>query len=705
MHKIQLTLGRVNCTFRNITVLVYSFLLLLVSYTAISQNKTTYNIAKAKIVETLKKRNIDPAYDKSIDNFYFATCDSLIRENLLVDNRPIKEILTSLFVVCNEKIEIKSISTLQIPAVNYNFMLILKTYKREPLINACMSMHATQSKILQSVFTGLLIGDSINTYAGLQEMLHDPYIISSRIWLPEYAVYKDTLLYSLANGAPEILANKLFKQDPFYTAIIDKMDNKTVKCVSAIAHDKYFDMTIPFSMALFEKRITLPEIRELSLVPKEFYHAFVMEAIRLHRSNDISISSFLNRPFTELNKKFANYYFITQINDLHEFPNATRFKVLNELPATDLYFLLLGGSSALYTSSFLYLYKKFLEEVSREGLNQFLDEIGYYQFDRFMANISDYGLVDDLMHKLDEEKVAAMLLMYLNRLANKQLTDMEIVLNSMTMAELLHKIRHHNTIAGVLSKRLDKIELQLQVQNHFMYQRIYKGFNDILLNRGEWLSNKKYDTLKVKLLQRNNCIVQVCFFYDDEDAASSFDNCIRSFPISIWKKEDKGNYIIFSSLRGYKIKVFINKPNSLPGFDSAQKEMLQAIESEGYQVTSFIHRGHSYYLKYSLAKMTASAQFVFLGSCGGYNQVLQVFQLNPDVNIIATRGVSSRLINDPILERINSDILNNGDIVWDNIWEDFTATFKSDYSKDLFSSYIQPNNYMGVKFIRMVFNF
>ena len=149
----------------------------------------------------------------------------------------------------------------------------------------------------------------------------------------------------------------------------------------------------------------------------------------------------------------------------------------------------------------------------------------------------------------------------------------------------------------------------------------------------------------------------------------------------------------------------MNKPNTKQGSDSSQNEMLQAIEQQGYEVTSFIHRGHSYHLFQSLKKMTASSQFVFLGSCGGYNQVLKLFELNPDVNIIATRSVGSKLINDPLLDKINIDIVNNKDIKWDVLWQEFDLKFQSKLTKDLFSSYTPPNKYIGIKFIRKVFSF
>jgi hypothetical protein len=209
----------------------------------------------------------------------------------------------------------------------------------------------------------------------------------------------------------------------------------------------------------------------------------------------------------------------------------------------------------------------------------------------------------------------------------------------------------------------------------------------------------------VQRLQRNNHIVQVCFFYDDEDGSSSFNSSLTTYRPENWEKEDKGNYIVLQSRHGNNMRVYMNKPMTTPGCDSAQDGMLRDIQAEGYEPTSFIHRGHSYHLFRSLQKITPACQFVFLGSCGGYNEVLKVFQLNPDVHIIVTRNIGSRLINDPLLQKINMEFVENRDIVWDDLWQAFDGRFQSKHTKDLFSSYIPPNKYVGVKFIRKVFNF
>ena len=697
--------------FCSLPAILFFGALQLLSFTASSQD--SYAVSKARILKTLKVRYIDKEYTQHIDRFYSTTCDSLIKKKITIDKKPIKDILIKLFDVCNNKINARAITSLRIPSLNQDFLLTLKTYNKGSIVNLYRNINVTKSNLLQNVFEGLLLGDSIKTTNGLREMLHDPYYISSSIQLIQYAAYRDSLLYALANGAPNILARKLADNDTFYTGLVNKSSSMTVKAISRLTMDDLYERTLPFSLAIFENSINIDSIKKLTLVPQDYYHAFVKEAIRLHISTDPEVHAFLKQPIADLNKKIANHYFIKQINDLHESPDNVRFVSINTLPLSDLYFLLvagknelvIGGSDALYTSSFLYVFKKFLKDADKEGLDNFFDDIGYYEFDGFISNISDYGLVDELVNNLSEEKVARLFGKFLAGLPNKQLTDNEIILNSMTMAEVLYEIRHHEGIKNYLVGEIDRIQKQPRMQNYFMYQRMYGGFKDILFNKDEYTSDNSYDILQVKRLQKQDNIVQACFYYDDDDASSSFASSTASYNGKQWDKKDLGNYIVLSSRTGNKMRVYMNKPNTKQGSDSSQNEMLKAIEQDGYEITSFIHRGHSYHLMQSLRKMTTSSQFVFLGSCGGYSQVLKVFELNPDVNIIATRSVGSKLINDPLLERINTDMVNNRDINWDILWKEFNIKFQSKQTKDLFSAYIPPNKYIGVKFIRKVFNY
>ena len=716
MYQLKITLQTFSNTFRSLSLLPLGifFLSVLAPFTS-SAEEINYAKTKETLIKNLKRTYIDQVYLQNIDRFYSTTCDSLIKKKFKMDDRPIKDILAKLFDVCNSNINSGAITSLGIPSLNNIFLATLKTYKKGSIRNLYMGVNYRQSNIMRSVFEDFPIGDTIRDIVGLREMFYEPYFISSRIKLPQYAVYKDTLLYALANVAPEILNRKIADNDTFYTALVNRSNKVSVKAIAGVKTDTYYDRVLPFSMAIQENRITVEDIKKLTMVPQDYYHAFVEEAIRLHTTANPEIKAFLKEPIFELNQKFGNYYFIKQINDLHESPDNVRFQVLNTLPAKELYFLLLAGSydltqegaSALYTSSFFYVYKKFLKETEKTGgVNKFFEDVDYYEFYKFISNVSDYGLVGDLINNLSEEKITRFLGDYLENLSNKQLADNEIILDAMTLAEILYETRNNENIKNNLVARIEKIERQPKLQNDLIYRRIYSVLKDLLLDKYKYEADKTYDVLQVKRLQKpNSPIVQVSFFYDDDDATSSFSSCIATYDSKTWDKKDKGNYVIFSSKVGNKMKVYMNKPNTKQGCDTAQDVMLQAIEQEGYEVTSYIHRGHSYHLPQSLRKINESCQFVFLGSCGGYKQVLKLFQLNPDVNIISTRSVGAKQINDPLLGRINSDIVNNKDIRWDDLWKEYNAKFQSKVAKDLFAGYMAPNKYIGIKFIRKVYNY
>ena len=675
----------------------------LCNYSAYSQDNA-YTISRDKLVETLKKKHIDKAWTQSINRFYFNTCDSLIAKNVVVDSRSIKVILTRLFDASQLKISNKSVSVLRIPSVNTFFMQTLATYKKRPLAGLYRQIGITQIAILESTFDGLVLGDSIGLVVGIREMLSNPFLISTRLADPKYLPFRDTLLYFLANGAPEILSEKLAGNDPLFTSLANKSTNPTVRAVTQIAKDNYYDRVLPFGLAIQENRVTEDSIRKLSLNPSEYYRAFADETIRLYTNPDRGVKLYLEQPIAALNKSLANKFYINEINTLHDSPDKVRFQILNNLSARELYFLLIGGSGQLYTSSFLYLYKKFIAESQKEGLDKFLKDVDYYQFGQFVSNISVYRLVDEFIEHLHEEKFAELMRNYFSKNLSPRLSDNEIMLNAMTISEILSEINHHPVVQRNLLGYINTYE-NAKVKQDIMLQRIFAGLKNILMNKTDYTSDPTYDVLPIKRLQKNNAIVQAAFFYDDEDGAGSFASSVASYDKKIWDKTDKGNYVVFNSLSGNNMRVYMNKPNTKPGSDSAQDEMLRHIRQEDYEVTSFIHRGHSYHLQQSLRKITPAAAFVFLGSCGGYSEVLNVFNLNPDVNIIVSRNIGSMLINDPLLQRINLDLVNNKDINWNNTWAHFNSVFTSKQTKDLFSSYIPPNKYVGVKFIRKVLSY
>ena len=668
------------------------------------ERDTSYINARNRLVTALKAHPIDQAFAQSIDKFYGKSCDSMLKKKIMIDAYPIKLVLTRLFETTKQKFDNGSISLLRVPSVNAYFLETMKANKVSPVLPVYRMIGLTQSLILDAAFDGTLIGDSIHSIVGIREMLAAPYYISTRISRPEYKPFRDTLLYFLANEQPETLTKRLAAHDSLVTALVNNSNNMTVRAVARTQQDVYYDKTLPFALAIQDNRTTAADVQKLTTDPEAYYKAFVDEVIRLHTDKSFETKSYLKGPVIALNKTLANKFYISEVNELHESPDNVRFKILNNRSPRELYFLLVGGTGELYTSSFLYIYRKFIKDAEKTGLDNFFRDIDYYQFDQFITNISGYGLVGDLAQHMNEESLAHQLGNMIGRISSSQLTDNEVILQAMTLSDVLYSLRDHAVIRDQLIKQIDNLKSP-KLAYDALLQRLYAGLKGILQDSNQYSSVGNYDVLAVDRLKKNNSIVQACFFYDDEDGTNSFANSTATYTANTWEKKDQGHYIVFVSKSGNNMRVYMNKPNTSVGCDTAQDEMLRDIRRDGYEPTSYIHRGHSYYLFQSLRKMTPSAQFVFLGSCGGYNEVLELFRMNPDVNIIATRNIGSSQINDPMLQQINSNFVNNKDIVWDDLWKSFDAKFQSKTARDLFSSYIAPNKYIGIKYIRKVFNY
>jgi hypothetical protein len=170
-----------------------------------------------------------------------------------------------------------------------------------------------------------------------------------------------------------------------------------------------------------------------------------------------------------------------------------------------------------------------------------------------------------------------------------------------------------------------------------------------------------------------------------------------------WKVDERNpNWVTISSTRGKPVVIFANRPLFGPDDpDEKAQEMLQEyMASNGLQPTVVIHRGHSYHLPSTLAKLAPSARIVVLGSCGGYNNLNEVLKISKDAHIISSKQVGTKMVNEPILEAINGCLVHGKNIDWINIWKDLSNRFTTGDAKEKFDDYIPPYKNLGAIFIK-----
>ncbi|HYE53329.1 MAG TPA: hypothetical protein VD996_00745, partial [Chitinophagaceae bacterium] len=172
---------------------------------------------------------------------------------------------------------------------------------------------------------------------------------------------------------------------------------------------------------------------------------------------------------------------------------------------------------------------------------------------------------------------------------------------------------------------------------------------------------------------------------------------------SEWKITENADWVTITSTKGKPVQIYANKP--LYGPDDpdakAQAKLNDYLYEKKLKPTVVIHRGHSYHLKYTLNQLAPTAKIVVLGSCGGYNNLNDVLTISEDAHIISSKQVGTKTVNEPILQAINSNVVNGRNIDWITMWKELGERFKNEAAaKEKFDDYIPPYKNLGAIFIK-----
>src|SRR5688500_6992689 len=151
------------------------------------------------------------------------------------------------------------------------------------------------------------------------------------------------------------------------------------------------------------------------------------------------------------------------------------------------------------------------------------------------------------------------------------------------------------------------------------------------------------------------------------------------------------------------ITIYSHKPVVGPDYPDpkAQAQMSHYLFAKNLKPSIVIHRGHSYHLASTLKKLAPTAKIVVLGSCGGYNNLNEVLTICKDAHIISSKQVGTKVVNEPILQAINNNLVAGRNIDWILMWRELTGKFKHDAAaKEKFDDYSPPYKNLGAIFIK-----
>jgi hypothetical protein len=520
--------------------------------------------------------------------------------------------------------------------------------------------------------------------------------------------FRDSLIIVAGHKYPRILYDYAAANNRLGIAIRN-IDDTLVKTISKMATaggsgQIYF----PFLDNILKGRLTLQEIDAVKNDDIKYYRLLVKTRIDYVNRVLQKDSIYGMQDLYERLKKKANDVFIRTINGLHEEPDAVRFRILQPLNAQELYYLAVAGEDEIYTSSYVKgVYPAAMNKIGNRG-DSLLLSVNFDRFKKFIRIAAGYNTLSNFLASFPDKKQAQTLMTgFVNNLeksdgledgvdvadayasvvetikplADQMLADMQQNYNRNVQANNKRGMIIYNLLSRLCQSATDSsINISKEVGIPPVYSVDYASMVD----------------------ETSNKVVMQVFFYGDEDGKMNYNGFIPQLANGNWKQTDNTKYwVSYSSTKGRPAIIYANKwfdEERQPGeLDKAQEALNNYLEEKRIQPTIVVHRGHSYWVKYTIRQIKPAAKIVLLGSCGGYNVIHEVLTHSSDAHIVASKQTGKLYINQPFLNILIEKIRNGSNIEWIPFW----AEFKAKAGKiEGFEDYIPPYKNLGAIFIK-----
>ena len=535
-------------------------------------------------------------------------------------------------------------------------------------------------------------------------------------------VLKANLDVPFADSLVVVAAHQDAKKVYDYAAARDRMAIKIrsnpdefVKTVVKMATSRSGQLYFPFIDKLSRGDIRFEDIDNVKDNSLNYYRLLVRTRIEyagrmsgMQRDTPMEMKT-----LTAMMAKKAKEAFIREINGLHDSPDPVRFKCLEPLTAQELYYLCVMGEDELYTSSYLGVFKRIFQRMKIPRGDTLIMSVNADYFRKFIKLAAAYNTLDTLLKSMPQASSTSLMRAFMIGLEKS--TNPENAEDAVDVADSYSSIVEKN----------DKLARFMLDEANWNYQRCLKKADKTgqvvyrlektlfesadssqKVNLSEELGIPPVYTVDYKSLEDDSGrVVQQVFFYGDEDkdGQNSYANFMSMFRgKSDWSITDNNpNWVSIKSTKGKPVWIFANKP--LYGEDDpdakAQEKLGAYLAERGLVPTIFIHRGHSYHVKYSLQQIQPSARIVVLGSCGGYNNLNEVLSISDDAHIISSKQVGTKTVNEPILLAMNTALRNGKNIDWIPMWRELSKQFTGE-KREFFEDYIPPYKNLGAIFIK-----
>ena len=611
----------------------------------------------------------------------------------------------------NANIHEKKIEIYDIPRAMGSYKLLLKALvEHAPLSDLLVPLSEDHSRLLATCFRRYDEGSYLNDIALYKSTASSPDHILQFVKANPRFRFSDSLLVSATIQDPVQMASYL-QNDPQLLRSFRSKKNIYLKQVALLAEDKNASKLLPFTVELAEGKLTEEDILTNGYDITSYFQLLVNtlkdEVASPHPSLTLQV------PLRNAIKEQSLLLYVNNINALHGSPDSLRFASVKDLRTEDIYYVITSCEQELFTSSYLGLYRRLLQQFTDYTAHSIFALVQYDNFLPFMRLAANYNTLTDFLTCMPPESAAEILKKFLTGIEADTDSGLE---KAMDIADSFTGLSADSaiceTIKAELKSNLDRCDSAKSYFGVRLYGILLQVFE--IVRPGDstnqlWTYLGNHDVLPRQSLQnQDGDIIELVLFYGDKDGVSSFKNFMNLFKNTRkWKVTKNKKWVTIHSLSGQPITVYANLPlDEEQGLDlEAQDSLSDFIKQKSQEPVILVHRGHSYHVAQSLKRMQPSVKLAILGSCGGYNGMLSAANISPDAQIIISKKTGSKSINDPMIEVINETLQSNNDLVWTEIWEKMAMRLSNDQvALNLFDDYLPPKKNVSL-FVLKLFNF
>jgi hypothetical protein len=525
--------------------------------------------------------------------------------------------------------------------------------------------------------------------------------------------FADSIIFICANRSPSVLVSYLNKPtSEDVTAKITGHPSPLVQVLVRIAPERNVKNHLPFAVQLMNNELTLADIDKARQTPSEYFKLLVDYEMKSLEQISAGQTPLYRIPSRNFLKQSALQFYVTPMNVYHEEKNNIRFSGLSNLRTQDLYYVLILGDDVMYTSSYIFTYNKLMEPYKKLGSDSLLRYMRYSQARQFVRLAGRYNTLSTFLDQMPRDTLLRLMKIFISDLEQKSDNGIEEVMN---VAESFSAMVKDSTLAALVDYELSRNYARCEKLPNFYGMKLYRILEDMIAavksgESGERVNIDErlaaYLRLPFSSLQDEaGRVNELVLFYGDEDGKSSYQSFLTSFTdTSLWRIEKNEYWLTISSKKLNPVNIYANLPlNNDEDLDKkAQDTLAKFLLQQGIRPHVVIHRGHSYHLAGSVQHIDSSVLLAILGSCGGYNEIFEVQRRSTDAQVISTKQVGSKLVNEPMIKMINDHFLQQKDIVWTELWSQLDKDFKNNVrAKTLFQDYVPPNKNIGLQVARI----